>query len=137
MQKRTYGLPLYEADILCTERELADYFEACVLVSENLFLLALWHITQLDEKDIPKGIEKYPALFVETFRDFVPTPTQVAKFILNEMKAQAKKFKKEVWEIPCQLTAMLLLMRRASKMNNKDIQAFMAKEYAHVDESAF
>lgn len=139
---RSYGLPKYEANLLIDDFhggsvELANYFEACMWVADNLAYLALWYITQLNQEDIPDEVATYPKYFVETFDQHRPTPTQVAKFILNEMKAQAKKFKMDVWKIPPQFTILLLLLRRSGAVNNKKIQELVAQEYAHVDESAF
>ncbi len=124
---RTYGLPEYEADILVKELKLADYFEAVVFAAEHPSMIAVWHMLQFDDTtEVPI---KYVSYFVEKYGEHIPTPTQCAKFIINEMMAAAKKYKKEVWEIPAPFTALLLLMRRAGTINNKKIQEMLKQEY--------
>ncbi len=45
--QKEYGLPEYDADVLTTEKELADYFEKVTIVSKNPKAASNWTMTEL------------------------------------------------------------------------------------------
>jgi aspartyl-tRNA(Asn)/glutamyl-tRNA(Gln) amidotransferase subunit B len=91
-----YGLPAYDADILTTERELADYFEVTAKLSGNPKAASNWIMTELLRQlnEAQKSITQCPV-----------TPEQLAKMIQLIDKGIisgkiAKAIFLEVWNDP-------------------------------------
>lgn len=117
-----YGLPLYEADILVRDKHTADYFEALVYATTNPSLSVVWLFPQLSKDTIipPTAIKG----FLDAWKER-PTPTQCAKFIINELMAGAKRSKVELNVIPVSYAAILLLHRINRLLSNQQIKGML------------
>ncbi len=86
-----YSIPEYDATVLCSEVELADYFEAAAKESGNAKMTANWIMTEVLRvlKDEQKGIE-----------EFKISPEHLGKIVkLIEKDTISSKIAKKLFEI--------------------------------------
>lgn len=89
--EKEYGLPAYDANLLCHDMELADYFEAAAKVSNNPKTTSNWIMTEVMRvlKDRNASIE-----------EFVITPEHLGEIvILIDKGTISNKIAKELFEI--------------------------------------